>query len=104
MNIYIGNGPWTATEQNLNGRTLTVNEARPRTDRPRTGASGGAERGKFINNRDHRVRESALLGLMREGFSHNSGPRHRFLTILILPHGRRHDSIVIRSGDLSPEQ
>lgn len=31
----------------LGGRSLTVNEARPQTDRPRGGASGGRERGGY---------------------------------------------------------
>jgi RNA recognition motif-containing protein len=37
--------------KDLKGRTLTVNEARPRTDRPRTGGGGrggfGGGRGRF---------------------------------------------------------
>jgi RNA recognition motif-containing protein len=34
--------------KDLKGRTLTVNEARPRTDRPRTsGGGGGSSRGGF---------------------------------------------------------
>jgi hypothetical protein len=32
--------------RDLKGRTATVNEARPRTDRPRTGG-GGAGRGRY---------------------------------------------------------
>ena len=36
--------------KDLKGRTLTVNEARPRTDRPRTGGGGG--RGGFGGGRD----------------------------------------------------
>jgi cold-inducible RNA-binding protein len=35
--------------KDLKGRTLTVNEARPRTDRPRTGGGGG--RGGFGGGR-----------------------------------------------------
>jgi len=31
--------------QEVGGRTLTVNEARPKTDRPRTGGGGGGGRG-----------------------------------------------------------
>ena len=31
----------------LKGRPLTANEARPRTDRPRTGGGGGGGRGGF---------------------------------------------------------
>ncbi len=31
--------------KDLKGRTLTVNEARPRTDRPRTGGGGGGRGG-----------------------------------------------------------
>ena len=31
----------TLNGKDLKGRTLTVNEARPRTDRPRTGGGGG---------------------------------------------------------------
>lgn len=33
--------------QEHNGRTLTVNEAKPRPDRPRGGAGGGGGRGGF---------------------------------------------------------
>jgi RNA recognition motif-containing protein len=33
--------------KDLKGRALTVNEARPRTDRPRTGGGGGGSRGGF---------------------------------------------------------
>ncbi len=36
--------------KDLKGRTLTVNEARPRTDRPRTGGGGGG-RGGFGGGR-----------------------------------------------------
>jgi RNA recognition motif-containing protein len=36
--------------KDLKGRTLTVNEARPRTDRPRTGGAGGG-RGGFGGGR-----------------------------------------------------
>jgi RNA recognition motif-containing protein len=36
--------------KDLKGRALTVNEARPRTDRPRTGGSGGG-RGGFGGGR-----------------------------------------------------
>jgi len=49
MNICVGNISRTATEQDLKGRPLTVNEARPRTDRPRTGGGGG--RGGFGGGR-----------------------------------------------------
>jgi len=35
------------TGKDLKGRTLTVNEAKPRTDRPRTGGPGGGGRGRF---------------------------------------------------------
>jgi hypothetical protein len=38
--------------KDLKGRTLTVNEARPRTDRPRTGGAGG--RGGFGGGRGER--------------------------------------------------
>ena len=33
--------------KDVKGRTLTVNEARPRTDRPRTGGGAGGGRGGF---------------------------------------------------------
>jgi RNA recognition motif-containing protein len=33
--------------KDLKGRTMTVNEAKPRTDRPRTGSGGGGGRGGF---------------------------------------------------------
>jgi hypothetical protein len=60
---------------------------------------------RFLTEYESRFeRESAILGPMRKGFSHNSAPRHRFLAILTSPRGRRYDSIVIRSGDLSPER
>ena len=36
--------------KDLKGRNLTVNEARPRTDRPRTGGGGGS-RGGFGGGR-----------------------------------------------------
>jgi len=36
--------------KDLKGRTMTVNEAKPRTDRPRTGGSGGG-RGGFGGGR-----------------------------------------------------
>src|SRR5215218_2717829 len=32
--------------QDVDGRALTVNEAKPRTDRPRSGGSGGGGRGE----------------------------------------------------------
>lgn len=35
----------------LNGRALTVNEARPREERPRPGGGGGGGRRSFANNR-----------------------------------------------------
>jgi cold-inducible RNA-binding protein len=35
----------------LNGRTLTVNEARPREERPRPYDGGGGGRGSFAHNR-----------------------------------------------------
>src|SRR5256886_13355865 len=35
----------------LNGRTLTVNEARPREERPRPYGGGGGGRRSFANNR-----------------------------------------------------
>jgi len=34
--------------KNLKGRTATVNEARPRTDKPRTGFGGGRGGGKWL--------------------------------------------------------
>jgi RNA recognition motif-containing protein len=37
--------------KDLKGRTLTVNEARPRTDRPRTSGGGGGGRGGFGGGR-----------------------------------------------------
>jgi cold-inducible RNA-binding protein len=37
--------------KDLKGRPLTVNEARPRTDRPRTGGGGGGGRGGFGGGR-----------------------------------------------------
>lgn len=37
--------------KDLKGRTLTVNEARPRTDRPRTGGGAGGGRGGFGGGR-----------------------------------------------------
>jgi RNA recognition motif-containing protein len=33
--------------KDLKGRTMTVNEAKPRTDRPRTSSGGGGGRGGF---------------------------------------------------------
>jgi RNA recognition motif-containing protein len=37
--------------KDLKGRPLTVNEARPRTDRPRTGGGGGGRGGGFGGGR-----------------------------------------------------
>ena len=37
--------------KDLKGRNLTVNEARPRTDRPRTGGGGGGGRSGFGGGR-----------------------------------------------------
>ena len=37
-------------DKDLQGRTLKVNEARPRTDRPRGGGGGGGGRGGFGRN------------------------------------------------------
>ena len=37
--------------KDMKGRNLTVNEARPRTDRPRTGGGGGGGRGGFGGGR-----------------------------------------------------
>ena len=37
--------------KDMKGRNLTVNEARPRTDRPRTGSGGGGGRGGFGGGR-----------------------------------------------------
>jgi cold-inducible RNA-binding protein len=37
--------------QEFNGRPLTVNEARPREERPRTYGGGGGGRRSFANNR-----------------------------------------------------
>jgi RNA recognition motif-containing protein len=37
--------------QQLQGRTLTVNEARPREERPRTGGYGGGGRGGYGGGR-----------------------------------------------------
>ena len=37
--------------KDMKGRNLTVNEARPRTDRPRTGGGGGGSRGGFGGSR-----------------------------------------------------
>ncbi len=37
--------------KDLKGRSLTVNEARPRTDRPRTSGGGGGGRGGFGGGR-----------------------------------------------------
>ena len=37
--------------KDIKGRAITVNEARPRTDRPRTGGGGGGGRGGFGGGR-----------------------------------------------------
>jgi RNA recognition motif-containing protein len=37
--------------QEVNGRALTVNEARPREERPRPYGGGGGSRRPFANNR-----------------------------------------------------
>ncbi len=37
--------------KDLKGRTMTVNEAKPRTDRPRTSGGGGGGRGGFGGGR-----------------------------------------------------
>jgi hypothetical protein len=49
MNICVGNIFRTATEQDFKGRSLMINEVRPRTDCPRTsdGDRGGFGGGRF---------------------------------------------------------
>jgi RNA recognition motif-containing protein len=39
-------------QQPLKGRVLTVNEARPREDKPRGGGGGGGSRGGFGGRRE----------------------------------------------------
>ncbi len=55
------------------GKTIRVSEARPKTDRPRSGGFGGGNRGGFGGNRGGGNRGSYSGGGNREGREHREG-------------------------------
>mgnify|MGYP001052694999 FL=1 len=55
------------------GKTIRVSEARPKTDRPRSGGFGGGNRGSFGGNRGGGNRGSYSGGGNREGREHREG-------------------------------